>query len=836
MRRYYRLVCWACLLLGIENPAAQGAGFRELPVPGGTLAGPQIGSQRNPAAATNGSVVLVVWDDVSMDGTKRIQAQRFSPEGEPLDPVAVDISTVQDFPEKPRHPAVAALPGGGFLVAWESKAAGVTIAALPATGAPTLQRVRLGVGRDVEIASDGSRFLVTWQINSLIAQSTLGAAVEISNSGVPVAGKPATLASGGEPVVAGGPGRFFLATLTSGGSEWRILDAAVWPPSVETSGTMVATNHAAAADDSGILYAFTDPSVARQVNMRRISWEGVMAGVTMLPPQGTAGYVDDLAAALRPDGSALVAAQVVQDYPSPNGYEALWLWALPPSAPAAPPLLLNGISHSQQDPELLGTAARFWVLWEDRRIDLGSTDQEDIYARLYSGNPADAPEPEWLLTESREAATLEPAGLIADGNTFRVLYSQPLQAQPLPGFTLRRVWEAESGGAARVIGLASGKPLLLPQTAGSLALWDYIPYQTDGSDGPSTHFGMQAVRRDTMGMVTHFEELPGWTTAGGVFGGSGSRSGILTSYGDALGNNYIQAGRVPSGAGSTNGTYQVQIEEYPSPKQPLGFLFAGERSLALWREGPPPPALNPRLRFRRFKDAVDGSWTSVDFIPRTLAVYGGEITDALGVESAPPAGGAWYFARKTASVAGVDVLPANDYSYVPGPDQIFSYTAPAGGTIKDVKLLPLPPGAVVLVLETKAGGGRRLMAQRLYAPLFSYGSFETALIWETDENVEIVAAAANELREIQVLLRTEDPLHPVRLISLQVAPPVIGSVLLENGRLFRAETTGETGWRYLMEESRDLVSWRLSGSFTPGGEQGTWIQGLVYPSNFFRAR
>ena len=50
-------------------------------------------------------------------------------------------------------------------------------------------------------------------------------------------------------MVAGGQGRFFLATLTSGGSDWRVLNAAVWPPSVETSGTMVATNHAAAADD-----------------------------------------------------------------------------------------------------------------------------------------------------------------------------------------------------------------------------------------------------------------------------------------------------------------------------------------------------------------------------------------------------------------------------------------------------------------------------------------------------------------------------------------------------------------------------------------------------------
>ena len=143
----------------------------------------------------------------------------------------------------------------------------------------------------------------------------------------------------------------------------------------------------------------------------------------------------------------------------------------------------------------------------------------------------------------------------------------------------------------------------------------------------------------------------------------------------------------------------------------------------------------------------------------------------------------------------------------------------------------LHQGAVVLVLETKAGGGTRLMAQRLYAPLFSYGSFETALIRETDENVEILAAAANELGKSRVLLRTDNPLHPARLISLQVAPPVIGSLLLENGSL-RAETTQETGWRYLMEESRDLSSWRLCCSFAPGGGQGTWIQGLAYPATF----
>ena len=41
----------------------------------------------------------------------------------------------------------------------------------------------------------------------------------------------------------------------------------------------------------------------------------------------------------------------------------------------------------KQGPELLGTTARFWVLWEDRRVGLGNTDQEDIYAELSSGHP-----------------------------------------------------------------------------------------------------------------------------------------------------------------------------------------------------------------------------------------------------------------------------------------------------------------------------------------------------------------------------------------------------------------------------------------------------------------
>ena len=339
MSCYCSWILCAFLLLRMGNSVVQGAVFRELPVPSGALAGPQIGSQRNPAAATHGSVVLVVWDDEAMNGTKRIQAQRFSTEGLPLDQAAMDLSTVAGLAEKPRHAAVAALPDGGFLVAWETKAAGVTIAALPATGRPSPQRLRLGAGRDVEIASDGSRFLVAWQLHALLGESTLRVRVAISDSGMPVAGEAATLASGGEPVVAGGSGRFFVATLTSQGSDWRILDAAVWPPSLIAGGTMMAANHAAAADGSGILYAATESgpaSVPRQVKVRRISWPGAVADVVEMPLHGTTGYVDDLAAALRPDGTALVAAKIIREYPSPNEGNALWLWTLPPGGGSLP--------------------------------------------------------------------------------------------------------------------------------------------------------------------------------------------------------------------------------------------------------------------------------------------------------------------------------------------------------------------------------------------------------------------------------------------------------------------------------------------------------------------
>ena len=129
MRCYYRLVCWAFLLLGIENPAAQGAGFRELPVPGGMLAGPQIGSQHNPAAATNGSVVLVMWGAMYQWIEPNGSGPAFFAGREPLDPVAVDISTVRASGKTPssRRGGPA---GGRMLVAWESKAAGFTVAAL----------------------------------------------------------------------------------------------------------------------------------------------------------------------------------------------------------------------------------------------------------------------------------------------------------------------------------------------------------------------------------------------------------------------------------------------------------------------------------------------------------------------------------------------------------------------------------------------------------------------------------------------------------------------------------------------------------------------------------
>ena len=90
------------------------------------------------------------------------------------------------------------------------------------------------------------------------------------------------------------------------------------------------------------------------------------------------------------------------------------------------------------------------------------------------------------------------------------------------------------------------------------------------------------------------------------FRGGGSCSGILTSCGVALGNDYIHAGRVPSGAGSPNGTYQVQIE-IPFPQAAAGLSFLPAKNPWHCGGGPSPSGTQPPLRFRRFKDAADGS-------------------------------------------------------------------------------------------------------------------------------------------------------------------------------------------------------------------------------------
>ncbi len=98
------------LAIGSGAPAASAAAP--------TSVGPNI--ERSPQVAWNGSVFLAVWEDdrnVDLSATRGtdLYGQRFDSKGMPLGAPFV----LMGQPGDQRYPAVGALPGGDFLVAWE---------------------------------------------------------------------------------------------------------------------------------------------------------------------------------------------------------------------------------------------------------------------------------------------------------------------------------------------------------------------------------------------------------------------------------------------------------------------------------------------------------------------------------------------------------------------------------------------------------------------------------------------------------------------------------------------------------------------------------------------
>lgn len=120
------------------------------------------------ALAPDGSA-LVVWQGESAAGPgSEIFARRMSRGGAPLGP-AFQVNA--DSSGEQRRPVVAALPGGGFVVAWDTNASRVWVRLLAADGTPQ------GPDRPVStstshnhhaaaVATDGAGFAVAWRSSS----------------------------------------------------------------------------------------------------------------------------------------------------------------------------------------------------------------------------------------------------------------------------------------------------------------------------------------------------------------------------------------------------------------------------------------------------------------------------------------------------------------------------------------------------------------------------------------------------------------------------------------------------------------------------------------------
>lgn len=113
----------------------------------------------SPRIAFDGTVFLCTWES----SAQAILAARISPAGLVLDPAPLTLASALA-----RHPAVAAAPEGGFLVAWESWGSwpGDVYAARVSASGETSSEIAVatepGGDQSPSVAWDGDAFRVSW--------------------------------------------------------------------------------------------------------------------------------------------------------------------------------------------------------------------------------------------------------------------------------------------------------------------------------------------------------------------------------------------------------------------------------------------------------------------------------------------------------------------------------------------------------------------------------------------------------------------------------------------------------------------------------------------------
>lgn len=151
--------------------------------------------QRDPVVSCNGSQFMVAWTDARYgDDVTNVQGTRVDASGNVLARLLLCLNENQQ-----ENPAIGAVPGGGWLVAWEDTRTGTsnlytrTVSSSGSMGVESLLSSRTSYKYTPSIAYDGTNYFVTWY-DSYSSQAICGAFV--NGSGQRIAGSDIFIRTG----------------------------------------------------------------------------------------------------------------------------------------------------------------------------------------------------------------------------------------------------------------------------------------------------------------------------------------------------------------------------------------------------------------------------------------------------------------------------------------------------------------------------------------------------------------------------------------------------------------------------------------------------------------
>jgi hypothetical protein len=396
----------AAALLGVALAlvalAASVRGAPGVPAAPPILVSPPGGAYRGPDVALDtAGRALLVWqgEDRAAPGSD-IYARLYGPQGHPLGAPF----RVNDGPAgEQRRPAVAALPGVGFVVAWDTGSSSVSARLLGPDGAPlggdiAVNTAGPGNHRDPDVAAAAEGFVVAWEIGALPGGEDAVALRHFSAAGAPL---------GGESFAAPAPGAFQLNPALAAGPDgaltlvWEELDKLTYhsalrlrrfdaggapagdPLIIAEADAEELRDPVVSADAGGLLVAWAarDGEDATRIVSRRLNGDALAPAADAILSDAMAGERLGPALAEAADGSALAAWAVA------DSVEARLLDSA--GAPEGEPFALRPPAADQHTMLNVAAAASpaegpLWIVWCETTTSPYSSEIESaIYAQVY---------------------------------------------------------------------------------------------------------------------------------------------------------------------------------------------------------------------------------------------------------------------------------------------------------------------------------------------------------------------------------------------------------------------------------------------------------------------